>query len=279
MSSPHVKAKSASAITTKLVADHRHMETLLDELKDAMAEICQRQSPEALSAARTTAQHIVAEMNTHAACEEQALFPALAKYHPMPMLEMEHEEMLMQRAALVSGVLNYSFPEDCNDVLYRQGLDFIELLKRHMTKEEKAIFPLVEESLSPAEKQHVLAKMEDIRARARVIPTPERTPAEKQAYRFHMSLDAPVTKPVHTQVILEVGKKQIKTLLLQAGAELATHWTPYHAVMVLYAGEAQWIGQDQIIDLHAGDGLLMDPKLPHAVKAKTDCRFLIMLDE
>ncbi len=276
MTVPPPRTKTVSAISKRLIEDHERMRKHLADLKTALQEICHRQSQEHLQQAQHLAHLVVQEMNTHAAYEEHALFPALAKHHPMPILEIEHEEAFLQRAALVSGILNYTFPEDCNDKLYQQGMDFIEMMLRHMAKEERAIFPLAEDTLSPAEKHQVISQMEDIRARARVIPTEARPPEARQFISFHVPLDSPLTQDIQTEALLEQDSLQLKTVSLRAGQALATHWSPKQVSLILLTGSAQWNGPDTTVDLEPGNGLCMDPKLRYSVSAKTDCRFLMI---
>lgn len=273
------KAKPVSAITKKLVADHGYMIQLMDKLILCLEEICQHQASQFLSEARAVAEELVQRMNVHAACEDQVIFPALSKYHPIPVLEIEHEEVLLQRAAVVTGILNYTFPEDCNEKLLNQAVAFVDLVKRHFAKEEKAVFPLLEKSLTPSEKHQVIARMDDILAKSRVIPIESSEPLSRLYVQFHFPVDEPVTHQLHTDSLLETPNFQLKGWELQAGTSLATHWTPMKAMILLYAGKAQWTGPDSTVELSAGDGIYMDAKLAHSLKAHTDCRFLLMLQK
>ncbi len=60
------------------------MENLLARLEDALNS----GQPESIREALT---RIGFEMDVHFACEEQALFPAVTPYHPMILMEAEHE--------------------------------------------------------------------------------------------------------------------------------------------------------------------------------------------
>jgi hemerythrin-like domain-containing protein len=273
------KAKPVSAVTKKLVSDHHDMIQLMDRLLLSLQDICQQQASQSLNEARALAEELVQRMNVHAACEDQVIFPALSKYHPIPILEIEHEEVLLQRAAVVTGILNYTFPEDCNEKLLNQAAAFVDLVKRHFAKEEKAVFPLLERSLSSSEKHQVMARMEDILAKSRVIPIESSGPISKIYLQFRFPMDEPVTHHLHTDALLETPNFQLKGWELQAGASLATHWTPMKAMILLVAGKAQWIGPDSTVELSAGDGIYMDAKLSHSLKAHTDCRFLLFLQK
>lgn len=278
MSSSQLKTQATSAITKKLLSDHESMSALVDELKPLLREICQRQASADLKKAQDNIEQLVSIMNTHAACEEKAVLPALAKYHPLPVLEAEHDEILMKRAALLSGLVNYTFPEDCSNALYNQALEFFDLFGRHMAKEEQAIFPLVEKTLSSEEKFMVLTQMEDIQAKARVIPTEEISHAPIAFTHFQFPMAEPITQNIHVISVLEKNGLQVKSLALKSGASLSKHWLPQQVILLLYAGKAKWSGPNNNLSLKAGEGILMDPKLSHALEAETDCRLLLILN-
>jgi hypothetical protein len=50
-------------------------------------------------------------------------------------------------------------------------------------------------------------------------------------------------------------------------------------ILLLYTGKARWSGPDTSLSLKAGEGILMDPKLTHALEAQTDCRLLLILNK
>lgn len=278
MSQPETPSKT-SAITNLLLEDHQHMDAKLQVIQSMLHEVCKRQSEGALKTLQETMRQLIQEMNTHTACEELALFPALANHHPMPVMEVEHDEMKLMRTALQTSVLNYSFPEDCTGELYQQGMEFIDQLRAHWVKEENAIFPLAEKSLTPAEKYEVLAKMEDLRATAKVIPTPEIQHAEKQFHTFHLPLNEPISEKISTALLLESDGFQLKSVELQAGASLANHWSTRQVILLLCNGEAKWSSGNHQLPLQVGDGVLMAPKLPHAIEAMTNCRFFMISRE
>lgn len=279
MSTPPLKTQVTSAITRKLLTDHERMMVLVNELKPSLQEICRHQASADLKKAQEAIEQLVAIMNTHAACEEEAVLPALAKYHPLLVLEAEHDEILMKRAVLLSGLVNYTFPEDCTDKLYNQAREFFDLFERHMTKEEQAIFPLVEKSLSPEEKFMVLTKMEDIQAKARVLPTPEISRPSADFTHFQFPMVEPIAQNIQTHSILKKDSLQIKSLELKSGSSLSSHWSPQQVILLLYAGKAKWSGANASLSLKQGEGILMDSKLKHSLEAETDCRLLLILNE
>lgn len=278
MTPPKLKTRATSAITKKLLADHERMSALVDALKPLLQEICRRQASADLKKAQGHIEQLILIMNTHAACEEEAVLPALTKYHPLLALEAEHDELLMKRAALLSGLMHYSFPEDCSDKLYNQAMEFFDLFERHMAKEEQTFFPLLEQSLSPEEKFMVLTQMENIRAKARAIPTPEISRPCASFTHFEFPMHEPMTQNIHFHSVLKKDDLQIKTLELKAGASLSKHCSPQRVILLLYTGNATWSASDTSLSLKAGDGILMDPQLMHALEAETDCRLLLIFN-
>jgi hemerythrin-like domain-containing protein/quercetin dioxygenase-like cupin family protein len=279
MTSPSLTERTTSAITKRLLADHERMGVLAGELKPLLREICQRQASSELKKVQEAMHQFVSIMNTHSACEEESVFPALAKHHPLPVLEAEHDEIMLKRAALFSGILSYTFPESCSEQLYNQALEFFNLFERHMRKEEQVIFPLLEKSLSPEEKFLVLTQMEDIQSKARVLPTPEIVRKPAGFIRFAFPIAEPPTQDIQSQSLLKKEDLEVKTLRLKAGASLAMHWSPKQILLLLYAGKANWSSSDTILTLHAGEGILMDPRLQHALEAESDCHLLLISNQ
>jgi regulator of cell morphogenesis and NO signaling len=152
--------EKVSDVSAKLLNDHEQIRVLLRQIQESLHDICHRQSPQALQQAQKNSRALSEIMKRHSGNEEKIIFPALAVYHPVLALEAEHDELTLQQAALMSGIMNYSFPEDCTNQLYNQYIEFLDILQRHLIKEEEIIFPLLEQSLSPEEKQHLLDRME-----------------------------------------------------------------------------------------------------------------------
>jgi hemerythrin-like domain-containing protein len=207
MSAQSLKTKSSSAITQKLLTDHRRMRDLINELKPPLREICRRQASGQLKQVRETTQQLVQLMNIHAACEDNAIFPILSRHHPLPALEGEHDEILLKRAIVYSGILNYTFPEDCSDKLYNQAMEFLSLFERHMAKEERTIFPLIDESLSPEEKFLVLNRMEEIQAKPRIEPYSQADQPSSGFVRFYFPTDESVIQNNHIYSLETKGRR------------------------------------------------------------------------
>lgn len=276
----NVKDNSISSfpVCQSLSQEHRETEALLNLLHEALFEISKEQSPAAWEKARTTLLTLTAEMNTHFLCEEQGLFPLLSKYHPMVLMEVEHEEILALRHELNAALSVNNLSKEHAGHLFRLGERFIEELRNHIAREDSGIFPMAERDMSAIEKEEALKAMENIRRRASVMPTPEIVRPPKTHYPFHIPLFEPLTKNVMTSLLLEKDDLQIKTLALKAGSKIAKHWAPKQIVLVLLSGEAECSSAETVTTLHPYDGILMDPRLEHALCAKSDCRFLMILN-
>jgi len=264
-------------ITGLLTDDHHIMEAMLEAFLGQLKEICTRQSPQAETKARDLLKQLVTMTNIHTLCEEQALFPVLGAYYPLPVLEIEHDEIMLARASLVLKTLQYSFPEDCNERIYKQGLTLLEQLRGHWRKEEQFIFPLVEQSLSAEEKYKVLAEMQKLRAGEDKVVDLGSPYAQNRFYPFRFPLGSVMLEKIRARTIAREGKLQVKTVDLQAGTSIGTHWSSMQVVLLIYEGEAIWRSRDTSLLLKKGDGILMDPKLPHSLTAQQDTSFLMLL--
>jgi hemerythrin-like domain-containing protein/quercetin dioxygenase-like cupin family protein len=245
----------------------------LDTLQQALSEIYHRQCAQALETAKKTLDQLTLELNTHFACEEQALFPTLSKYHPMMLMEAEHDEILSLRLGLEEALATYTFSEDCTKVLYQLGNNFSEALRNHIAREDNGIFPMAEKELSAFEKEQIWTDMKTIRDRAENIPTPEVVRPELNFQSFTMKPVQPLSKDIDVQLLLEKENLQIKVLEIKAGSAMLTHWSPKQIILILCSGEAQWNASGTSLPLKLGDGLLVDPRLSHSLEAHSDCRF------
>lgn len=260
-----------------LIREHRQTEELLDRLEESLYQICHQECSQALKDAKGLLHQLSLEMNTHFACEEEGLFPVLSKYHPMVLMEVEHDEILTIRAHLASALESYAFPENCTESLYKIGLRFIEELKNHIAREDSGIFPMAERDLSDFEKAEVIEKMAEIRNHAEVQPTPEIIRPSKTYRIFRMEKEMSFHKAMQTQLLAETDVVQIKTLAIKAGNMMTTHWSPKQIILVCMQGEAQWGTEGASASLKPGDGVLMDPRLTHSLEAKSDSLFLMIL--
>ncbi|HEY9745430.1 MAG TPA: hemerythrin domain-containing protein [Oculatellaceae cyanobacterium] len=273
-----LKTRRLSPVSIKLLEDHAQIRTVSTRLREALQEICHRQSAPNLTKAQDALHSLVQIMSIHALCEERIVFPAMEKYYPLHTLEAEHDELLLKRAAVMSGILNYSFPEDCTDVLYNRYIDFLNMLDRHLEKEENTIFPLLETSLAPEEKSKISDKIDALRAQktAQSPPPQQKDYAEKPFFSFRLPEWMSSGKSSHSSLLVKKENLKIRAILLAEGASLAEHRSEEQAILLLHSGEAVWESAGESVYLRAGEGLLMGPGLPHTLTAKTDCRFWLL---
>jgi len=137
------------------------MEKLLEDLKNRL----ESQDLESIS---SIMKRIAPEMDTHFACEERALFPAVSPYHPMDLMEAEHESLMSLRESLFKSLRLEAFSEQ--QWTEQQWFDlkatatrFINEMLDHIGREDAGIFPACERALTADQKQRVIAEMELIR--------------------------------------------------------------------------------------------------------------------
>ncbi|MGE0199493.1 MAG: hemerythrin domain-containing protein [Candidatus Melainabacteria bacterium] len=268
-------ADSCLQVCTSLTAEHLEMETLLQQFETSL----NAGDPTAGSGWDTLAPllHTIRNhMNVHFVCEEEALFPAVTPYHPMVLMEVEHEELMALREEMMSHFHARQATE-----FVRTGRVFIEDLRNHIAREDAGIFPACERALSDTEKQQVVEAMDRIRANAVEVAGRGIRRPEKTWRSFTMDLTAGMDKPIHVLTMAEAPGLQIKHLRLRGGESLAAHWTPQRLVVVCVAGEVVF----QVITPQAGDeetvlrpgaGVLLDPQLRHALRAREDSHLLLL---
>jgi hemerythrin-like domain-containing protein/quercetin dioxygenase-like cupin family protein len=262
-------------VCESLIREHRQMEKLLEELGSTLEHL-QPDSPESLQAVQQVMTRITPEMNTHFACEEQALFPAVSPYHPMVLMEAEHEELIALRNALATLLHQCAGSAEHGLQARGTGNRFISEMLDHIGREDSGIFPTCERSLSEAEKQTVIAGMKQIRAQAQQTPTPEisRPPHTFEVFQPDFS---PTDRPVFSRNLLRSPDVELKHLTIKAGEELAAHWSPKQITLVCLQGEGTLIANRQEAPLKPGTSAVMSPRLQHAVQARQDLHLLLVL--
>lgn len=262
-----------------LITEHRQAEMVLDALERYIRNILEAEPIEI--AMRHKIEHLFnalfAELNTHFACEEEGLFPILSKYHPMVLMEIEHEELMELKQNMVQAFSQSETDSEQNKAFKNLGLTFIEELRRHIVREDSGIFPMAERDLSVAEKTLVVQKMNEVRQESTIAPTPPIQRPERKAYVVDMDMETPVTRNLNVQKLFDHDGFHVKQMTIQGGQSLPAYWSPYSIFLLCVSGEAQWEGQGQTIDLAPGKGLYMDPQMRHAIYAKTDCRLLMYI--
>ncbi|MCA9840534.1 MAG: hemerythrin domain-containing protein [Cyanobacteria bacterium HKST-UBA03] len=261
-----------------LLAEHRQMEKRLSTLQEHVEAL-----PDERNLAKPQWQAIDAimadiarEMDIHFACEEKALFPAVEPYHPMVLMEVEHEELMAIRNHILQFLAQDSL--DSKDVEALKGLtmQLAEEMYNHISREDAGIFPTCEQALSYNEKQQVIAGMDQIREKAQTGSIPCFFRPERTFSVFQTDLESPLTGPIETRLLTEHAASKIKQLNIKAGESLAAHWSPRQLTLICLSGESTFLANTQQIPLQRGSIVLLDPQLHHAIEAKTDCCFLML---
>lgn len=182
-----------------LTDEHRKAEALLQVLESQLRSLQSEEkiaSSERLAMVQDTLDALTQEMDVHFACEEQGLFPVLSRYHPMVLMEVEHEEIIAWRDRLNEQLQKAEDGDVSIESICRAGLRFIEELHNHIAREDVGIFPMAERDLSLQEKQAVIQSMETLRERGKteIIPPIIREP--KNYYRVELDLNSPIQRPI-----------------------------------------------------------------------------------
>jgi len=265
-----IKLASALVACESLIQEHRQMEQRLESLERLL-------SLGELEQARSVMAQIEPEMNTHFSCEEQVLFPAVSPYHPMVLMEMEHEELMALRTQF-QHLLNQSEIGDAElGVIQTTGNHFISNMMDHIGREDAGIFPACERSLSDSEKTSVIMGMKSLREKACDVGLPTPTPPVRSFEVFKINLQSPVEKPLFSERLLDNGTLEIKHLIIKAGESLPSHWSLKQGTLVCLSGDGIFRANQEQVDLRAGVSIVMSPQLLHNIQAHTDCHLLLLL--
>lgn len=263
-----------------LSADHRQMEALLAKFADALLSLnspTNSQFTEQRNQALFVATQIEAEINAHFAYEEQVLFPAVSPYHPMVLMEVEHEDLVAQRDSLLAQLKAPQHSAVTLATLQADGQRFISDMLDHIGREDAGIFPACEQALSDAEKAQVIAGIAHLRDLAKASPLPSIYRPEKTFQVVQADLRAPLTRPINALRLLTDPNVEVKHLTLQAGQSLAKYWSPKPLLIVCLQGEGTFLSNNQTVPLASGSCVVLSPQLQHAVQATSDCHMLLIL--
>jgi len=247
-----------------LINEHRQVEVLLEALGKALNQ-------KDIQAVRQTMKALISEMNTHFACEEQALFPAVSPYHSMVLMEAEHEALIALRDDLSQAVTE----EDWQGIA-SLGKTFINEMLDHIAREDGGIFPACERSLSATEKMEVIDEMTVIRQAALNSPTP---PIQRSARTFKaltIDLDKEIDRPLFSER-LENPYLETKHLVIQAGESQPAHWSPKASTLVCMTGLGKFSANADTLELQPGVVISLSPQLTYSLSAETPCHFLVFL--
>lgn len=257
-----------------LVQDHRKVETLLDALTQSLTLLSLDKNT--INTSKNCLDAIETEMNTHFACEELCLFPAVSPYHSMVLMEAEHEMLIELRQLLYKYLNNAITSNDEITKIQDTGRQFVSDMLDHIGREEAGIFPACEQSLSETEKQLVIEKMAALRLKALTKPLETITRSERSFVTFQANLSSPATRPVFSEKLLDTENYQIKHLIIQAGESLPAHWSPKCVTIICLQGVGHFIANEQDIEVSPGVCIEMTAQLKHSISAKTDCHLLVI---
>ncbi len=267
---PHVQTEACA----RLIQDHRHMEQLLANLENALAE----PDPDRLvEKAKRVMGEVESEINTHFACEEQVLFPAVAPYHPMVLMEVEHDELIALKDSLLASLQTDKPTSETLNTVKDVGQRFIQEMLDHMGRENSGIFPTCEQALSDTEKEEVIAGIEAIRSQALKTPTPSITRPDRTFQYYSLNLSDDPQRKIMAHRIFDDAIQESKHIVIQAGEALAEHWAPKRALLICLQGEAVFSANEQSQPMTPGTIIAMTPQLRHAIQAKTRCDILLLL--
>ncbi len=252
------------------------MEAMLTRLEHCLGSLTS-QKPELAEAIRTIMAQIVPEMNTHFACEEQILFPAVTPYHPMVLMEVEHEELMALRQELLDILGQSTINAAEVSQLQAVGTRFISDMLDHIGREDGGVFPTCERALSQTEKQAVIEGMAELRAKAKRQPTPAIQRPERSFETQQIDLTTPAQRAVFSERLLDDAGLEVKHLMIQAGKSIPDHWAPKQGTLICLQGQGVFQADNRKIPLISGTTIIMSPQLRHAVQADTDCHLLLIL--
>ena len=265
-------------VCESLIREHRQMESVLAQLEQGLDNLTP-QTPGSVEAIRATMAQIVPEMNTHFAYEEQVLFPAVSPYHPMVLMEAEHEELMALRQELLDILAQNALTAEDTDTLQIRGKQFINEMLDHISREDSGIFPTCERALSLNEKQEVIEGMAQLRAKAKLAPTPVIQRPERTFEVLQIYLTSPAQRAVFSERLVDSNGLEVKHLVIQTGQSIPAHWSPKQGTLICLQGQGLFIANNQAIQLIPGATCVMSPQLTYSIQADTDCHLLLILHQ
>lgn len=263
-------------VCESLIREHRQMELMLAQLEQYLNRVT-IQEPESIEPIRDSMAQIVPEMNTHFACEEQVLFPAVSPYHPMVLMEVEHEELMALRQELLALLAKNILSTEDVSKLQATGKQFISDMLDHIGREDGGIFPTCERALSDDEKQAVIEGMAELRAKAILAPTPAIQRSERSFETLQIDLTSPAQRTVFSERLVDTDGLEVKHLVIQAGKSIPDHWSPKQGTLICMQGQGLFQANEKETRLIPGTTLVMSVQLRYAIHADTDCHLLLIL--
>jgi hemerythrin-like domain-containing protein len=145
--------------------EHDEALAVLDQLELAVSNLT---APGALAAVQSAIAFLDQEVRGHNEREEECLFPMIERYllpaGPTAVMRSEHRDLWTLLTALKAGV--QELPPSTSTI-HQQGLLVVDLLRRHIAKENQVLFPMATQLLTRDEMADVARQMElHIQARA-----------------------------------------------------------------------------------------------------------------
>lgn len=156
-----------------LLRDHQHFDGVLAEL-EALFDLHEPAATSEVLSEETysrLARFVREELDCHLRKEDEALFPALEAFlprddGPLAVLSAEHEELRARFNQLLEAIEFLSRESDrrkeIQESLQHRGPTTVRILRDHIYKEGRVLFPLVARLLSTELDFQILKKMEAI---------------------------------------------------------------------------------------------------------------------
>lgn len=217
--------------------------------------------------------------NTHFTCEEYGLFPILKKYHPMVLMEKEHDLMISLREEVRDAFHHFRDYPLTAPSFKEKVKHFVSEMRRHFKQEQQGIYRIAERDLSPQEKEQVVNTMMELRTKAGsgLIYTIQR--AEKHFYPFKSDLSQTFSKPVASHKLLERPDVIIKQISIRAGEPQTEQWAPTRSIAICQRGTVKCYMKGQELTLDPGAGILIEAGLVPSYEAVTNCDLLFIIEQ
>lgn len=164
---PH-KAGDATAIQS-LSCEHRHIETVIKSLQDAVAALDTRQRLNVRKLRAVVEFLRVYADQRHHQREEGIFFPLLVRRSVPPQgcpiggLNNEHEKGRALVSVLDKGITAYEQKQSGADHAVRQTLqEIIDLYRKHLWMEDAMVFPMAEKFISKTDDKELKEKFADL---------------------------------------------------------------------------------------------------------------------
>lgn len=148
------------ALTTVLTHEH---EIVLEKLKNLEASL---EGPD-FPGAEEVLSFMETDLGLHRRKEEEILFPALGKHigvegGPIAVMLQEHATEKGYVTDLRTAVDGAKAGEDTTEALRKAAWGILDLLRAHIEKEDKILYPMAEKTLSSEEKADLAARMDEV---------------------------------------------------------------------------------------------------------------------